>query len=175
MCADGLDQGLGPSLGTTNEDSCPHRGRMHSPPPPETEREGAADGGRRARGVAAAAVMCCSPVSGHSPLGSPSSIVQRTQRGDSFLCDISITLTGIHSKRCRHVSRVSTLHKGTWGRVQGAKPTAGKARSRQSPQQARPTGGKARSRQGPQEARPPPLACALPSAPDGLPNENSCI
>lgn len=64
MSADALEQVLGLSLGTTDDDYCPRRGRLHSAarPPPATEREGwpvgAGAGGR------------CAPVSGHSPWGS---------------------------------------------------------------------------------------------------------
>lgn len=119
MSADALEQVLGLSLGTMDDDYCPRRGRLHSaarPSPPRLRERG----GQWGQAQAGAA-----PLSLATLLGARSpSVVQRTQRGGSFLRETPVTLTGVCSKRCR-------ASKVTCARSRGGRPR--RARTSASP------------------------------------------
>lgn len=72
MSADALEQVLGLSLGTMDDDYCPRRGRLHSAarPSPPRLRERGGQWGQAQAGATGSAVGRCAPVSGHSPWGS---------------------------------------------------------------------------------------------------------
>lgn len=72
MSADALEQVLGLSLGTTDDDYCPRWGRLHSAarPPTPRLRERGGQWGQAQAGATGSAVGRCAPVSGHSPWGS---------------------------------------------------------------------------------------------------------